>query len=112
MKAIQLVPRPQEKRPFRANQHFYIPEQGGCYVLSTFDETIVYIGLSKNLSRRFDEHLDSPKKTEPTRLGRAVWFHWLICKNLEQVERTWLNAHEISEGELPCLNKHHSPLPM
>jgi len=112
MKAYDLVPRPQEKRPFRANQRLYIPEQSGCYVLSTLDETIVYIGLSNFLSRRFSEHLDNPEKTGPTPFGKAVWFHWLICKNLEQTERTWLNAHEVDEGKLPYLNKHHSPLHM
>lgn len=112
MKVFELAPRPRGKRPFRSNQHLNIPEQSGCYVLSAFDETIIYIGLSNSLSRRFDQHLDNPEKTGPTPLGRAIWFHWLVCKNTEQVERTWLNMHEISEGELPCLNKNHSPLPM
>ena len=112
MKVSQLIPQPPNKRPFRENQHIHIPLQSGCYVLSNLDETIIYIGLSKCLVHRFNQHLDNNEKTGLTPLGRAIWFHWLLWENLEQLERTWLNIHEIAEGKLPCLNTNRSPLPM
>ncbi len=110
MKVSALFPSPQEKIPFKENQRLHVPLQSGCYILSNLDEIILYIGLSHRLSDRFIQHLDTPDKTAPTTLGRAVWFHWLLYANFEKLERTWLNAHEIAEGRLPILNKYHSPI--
>ena len=112
MNVSQLVPLPSNRRPFQENQRMRIPSQSGCYVLSNLGETIIYIGLSDCLVRRFTQHLDNNEKTGLTPLGRAIWFHWLVYDNLEQLERTWHNIHEIAEGELPYLNTKHSPLPM
>ncbi len=110
MKVRDLSPQPQCKLPFRGSFYLRVPSQSGCYVLSNFAGTILYIGLSKCLVRRFNQHLESPDKTAPTPLGKAFWFHWLLYENIEKLERTWLNAHEIAEGKLPHLNSHRSPL--
>lgn len=111
MKVSDLFPQPQEKIPFKANQRTRVPPQSGCYIISNLDETILYVGLSKSLAHRFIQHLDASDKTAPTILGVAVWFHWLLYEDIEKLERTWLNAHEVAEGKLPILNKYRSPVP-
>lgn len=82
-----------------------MPEDSGCYVLTSFDGHILYIGQSKNLRRRFEEHLDNLAKTQATSQGRAVWFHWLLHKDLHlnALERGWLNEHAAVEGNWPIL---------
>ncbi|WP_420507426.1 GIY-YIG nuclease family protein [Nitratireductor aquimarinus] len=87
----------------------FVSEKSGCYVLATFQEDILYVGLTKNLRRRFGQHLDSPEKVATTAEGRAIWFSWLECAELEKVERTWLNSHARAHGVWPILNKVYSP---
>jgi hypothetical protein len=80
-------------------------------VLATFDEDVLYVGLAKNLGRRMGQHLDSPEKVNATSLGRAVWFFWLSCVELNKVERTWMNIYAQHHGTLPVLNKIYSATP-
>ena len=110
MKVSSLDPNPEQKVAFDLNQRLLVPSSSGCYVLSNIYETILYVGLSNCLARRFDQHLDSPDKTAQTPLGRAIWFHWLRYENLEMLERTWLNSHEVAEGKLPYFNSVRSPM--
>lgn len=110
MKVFNLFPRPDKKVAFKLSRRFLVPSSSGCYVLSNINETILYVGSSNCLMRRFNEHLDSPDKTAPTPLGRAIWFHWLCYENIKKLEKTWLNSHDIAAGELPYLNKLHSPM--
>lgn len=79
-------------------------------MLSSFDRTVIYIGLSKNIRRRMNEHLDNPEKTGETPLGRAIFFYWLEDAELNKIERTWLNIHIQHEGALPILNSIYSPV--
>ncbi|MEX0955029.1 MAG: GIY-YIG nuclease family protein [Rhizobiaceae bacterium] len=109
MKVCDLTPRPVAKEPFRRAQIRFVSEKAGCYVLATFEEDILYVGLASNLRRRFGQHLDTPEKVAATDNGRAVWFFWLECADLEKVERTWLNSHAIVHGVWPVLNKVYSP---
>ncbi|EIM72617.1 hypothetical protein A33O_18244 [Nitratireductor aquibiodomus RA22] len=109
MKVGDLSPRPAAKEPFRRSQMRFVTEKSGCYVLATFDEDMLYVGLAKNLRRRFGQHLDTPEKVTATANGRAVWFFWLECADLEKVERTWLNSHALAHGAWPILNKVYSP---
>ena len=112
MKVDKLHPRPQEKVPFQLSAYLQVPEDSGCYVLTSFKERILYIGQSKNLRRRFEEHLDNLAKTQATSQGRAVWFHWLLHKelHLNALERGWLNAYVAIEGNLPVLNAVSPPV--
>ena len=110
MKVFNLIPHPDEKIAFQPSHRLLVPSSSGCYVLSNIDETILYVGLSNCLARRFDQHLDSPDKTAQTPLGREIWFHWLRYENLEMLERTWLNSHEVAEGKLPYFNLVRSPM--
>jgi hypothetical protein len=109
MNVDDLVPRPDHRLRFRLSDQKFVPNQSGCYVLSTFAGEVLYIGLTVNLFRRVGDHLDSPAKTAETALGRAIWFHWLETVDRERVERTWMNIHIQHEGCLPVLNRAYSP---
>lgn len=110
MNVDKLVPLPTGKEPFRRNRVIFLPETTGCYVLTSFDGTILYIGLSVNIRRRFGEHLDTPAKLALTDAGRAIWVHWITHADTNKIERTWMNIHISTEGRLPVLNGAYSPV--
>ncbi|MFO1424724.1 MAG: GIY-YIG nuclease family protein [Candidatus Competibacteraceae bacterium] len=109
MKLDLLVPLPHTSEPFRRNRERFIPAKPGCYALTTFEREVLYIGLTINLRRRINEHLDSAAKTELTARGRAVLVHWTETTEINKIERTWLNIHLLNEGCLPILNSVYSP---
>lgn len=111
MNISELVPAPSNSDAFRRHRERFIPEQPGCYVLTTFEREVMYLGLTKNLRQRFNEHLDNEQKTAVTKLGRAIFFWWLETEATNKVERTWMNIHIQHEGGLPLLNKVFSPTP-
>jgi len=112
MKVTELAPQPVEKVQFKLSSFKYVPQDNGCYILTTFDNRILYIGLAANLNSRFKQHLENPEKTNPTTDGKAIWFYYTTfdSKNLPKLERTWLNQFSNNHGRLPILNKVNSPL--
>ena len=112
MKIAELIPLPEDRVHFKLASFRSIPKETGCYLLTTFDNDILYIGLSNNLFDRFQKHLDSPDKRNPTKEGRAIWFYFTIYdpKNLPKLERTWLNQFTSKHGIRPILNKIDSPV--
>lgn len=112
MKIAELTPQPEDKVHFKLASFKSVPKETGCYVLTTFDNDILYIGLSENLNDRFKQHLDNPEKTNPTKDGKAIWFYFSIYnpKNLPKLERTWLNQFDAIHGRLPILNRVNSPV--
>lgn len=112
MKIEELKPFPSEKVLFSLASFKSVPKDSGCYVLTTFDNQILYIGLSDNLHKRFKQHLGNLEKTKPTKGGKAIWFYFMLYnpKNLEQLERTWLNHFSNVHGRRPILNKADSPV--
>jgi hypothetical protein len=112
MKIEQLIPRPIQKVQFKLGAFKYIPKETGCYILATFENDILYIGLSVNLFDRFQQHLANPEKISPTIEGKAIWFYFSIYDslNLPMLERTWLNQFVALHGKLPSLNKISSPI--
>ncbi len=111
MNLSELIPLPSHKRPFRLAHQKFVPAKPGCYVLTTFTEVVLYVGLAVDLRSRMKDHLDNPDKTETTQFGRAIWFHWFETPDLNKVERTWMNIHIQHEGCLPELNDVYSPTP-
>ena len=109
MNVEKLDPPPDNKKPFRRSHQKFVPDRAGCYVLTTFADVVLYVGLAVDLRRRMGEHLDSPGKIEETAIGRAIWFHWREDDQLNRLERTWMNIHIQSEGRLPVLNGVYSP---
>jgi len=112
MKVSELVPLPTDKVIFKLSSFKSVPKTAGCYILTTFEDYILYIGLSENLYDRFQQHLDNQEKTSPTKEGKAVWFYYLTYKvdNLPKLERTWLNQFNSNNGRHPILNKMNSPI--
>lgn len=110
MNIDQLIPQPYEKETFQRNRCRYVPDASGCYVLTTFLKQVLYIGLTTNLRRRMNEHLDNPGKTVNTTEGRAIFFYWIESKEMNKIERTWLNINIQNEGVLPKLNSIYSPV--
>lgn len=71
---------------------------------------VLYVGLTVDLRRRFEEHCDSSEKNATTTNGRVIWFSWLETKNIDKVERGWMTLHMAHEGLKPPLNKVFSPV--
>lgn len=110
MNVSTLTPLPDKREPFRRNRERFIPTVPGCYVLTTFEGVVLYIGLAVDLRRRLNDHLDSPAKTNLTEKGRAVFFYWIETDDTNKIERTWLNIHIQHEGTMPILNRIYSPV--
>jgi GIY-YIG catalytic domain len=112
MNISHLVPEPIRREAFRRSRQRFVPARSGCYVLTTFDGIVLYVGLTTSLRQRMGEHLDDPAKIQETKLGRAIWFYWIESAALEvqKIERTWMNIHTIHEGALPLLNRAYSPV--
>jgi len=112
MKVKEVIPLPKDKVHFKLAYFKSIPKEAGCYILANFYNDILYIGLSENLFNRFQEHLNNPEKTNSTEDGKAYWFYYLKydSKNLEGLERSWMNQYENVHGESPILNKISSPI--
>lgn len=112
MKLDELIPVPTDKVLFKRSSFKFVPRVDGCYVLTTFDNEILYIGLSNDLHERFLQHLDNPDKTKPTTDGKAIWFYFTTYdkKNLPKLERTWINSYVSRHGRLPIMNKVNSPV--
>lgn len=110
MNIIRLMPPPTGSDVFRRNRENFIPDRSGCYALTNFSKEVMYVGLTKNLRRRFNQHLESQLKTAITNLGKATFFWWIETEDVHKIERTWMNAHIQHEGALPLLNKVYSPI--
>lgn len=112
MKIDELTPTPKDKVQFKLASYKSVPQVNGCYILTTFDNEILYIGLAINLNNRFKQHLENPEKINPTSEGKAIWFYYTTydSKNLPKLERTWLNQFTNIHGQLPILNKVNSPI--
>ena len=106
----QLNPQPKSRERFHRSRQRFVPRKAGCYALVSFQGTVLYVGLARNLKRRFGDHLDDPKKTSNTADGRAFFFLWHECIALERIERTWQNECETVDGKLPVLNRIRSPI--
>ncbi len=112
MKVEELSPLPKDKVHFRHASFKFVPKEAGCYVLTTFDNDILYIGYSVNLNDRIKQHLDNPEKTNPTKEGKAIWFYFTTYdpQNLPKLERTWINHFVAMHGRFPIMNKVNSPV--
>ena len=113
MKVDKLNPKPNGKIDFNFMKLKGLTSEKGCYVLTSFESEIIYIGLANNLQRRLLEHFDSEKGKVVTKYGKVfyVYFVELIKEvDLGKTERGWINQFEIINGELPPLNKVRSPV--
>jgi len=112
MKVNQFVPQLDNRVEFSFRYHKFIPSEAGCYVLAAFDNEVLYVGLTEDLHGRFFDHRSNKEKCSQTPQGAAFWFYYLACneKELNRIERTWLNQHYDLHGRWPVLNKVPSPV--
>lgn len=112
MNISELIPSPSQKVRFNLADSIFIPKDSGCYVLTTFDNNVLYIGLSTNLYSRFLQHLNNNEKISPTKDGKAIWFYYekVGINELQKIERTWMNKFNSIHGRHPILNKIASPI--
>ena len=112
MKIDHVVPKPHSRLQFSLRFRKFVPKENGCYILTTFDNQVLYFGLTMNLYERFAQHWNTKSKREQTVAGRAFWFYYLICaeKDLARIERTWMNEYLELHGVLPILNRVYSPV--
>lgn len=112
MNISELVPSTEHKLLFQYKHLFLAPKVSGCYVLTTYDDKILYIGRTGNLHSRFKQHLANPEKVNPTSEGKAIWFHFRRVAEIEieKIERTWMQRHLCKYGCLPILNKVNSSI--
>ena len=97
---------------FTLRDRFRVPQVAGCYALAKFDGSLIYVGLSDNLLRRFGQHLDSPKKRSVSAIGRAWWFAYVVIQpnRIHRCERGWLEQHQAAHGCWPIFNLVASPV--
>lgn len=112
MKIEELVPKISQRLQFSFKDRKLVPKSVGCYALTNFEGDVLYVGLTDNLNRRFGQHRDTEEKRNATAHGKAFWFYYLICepKEVNRIERSWLNQHVSVHGSFPTLNKVSSPI--
>lgn len=112
MNAGRLLPQPTLRAQFSLRWAKDVPEAVGCYALTTFDQEIIYVGLTVNLRQRFKQHRDSDEKRGLTPKGRAFWFYYMLAtrEKIERIERGWINQHVELHGVRPALNRVDSPI--
>jgi len=112
MNVNELLPKPAFKVQLKLSHYFFIPKEAGCYILTTFNNDIIYVGASDNLFYRFQQHLNNDEKTDPNKGGKAIWFYYKIYDsgNLPTLERTWINQFVMNHGKFPMLNKINSSI--
>ena len=103
-----LIPSIDEKVEFVYAELYAVPEKSGCYILTAYDGTILYIGQSKNICKRMERHLDDNLKTKQTPWGVAFWLYYKLCDehDLSSLENGWLNQYmDKNKKKLPFFNK-------
>jgi hypothetical protein len=112
MNVSELTPAVLTRVAFNLREQKFVPNEAGCYVLATFEGTILYVGLTVSLNDRFRAHRNDDEKCRPTDLGRAFWFYYIPLpeRELARVERSWQNQHMVCDAALPPLNRVASPI--
>jgi excinuclease UvrABC nuclease subunit len=113
MNVTELNPKVLDKIEFQLNKVKFVPSMIGCYVITNFHHEIMYIGQTVNLKTRIQQHLENPEKTKLTQIGRAYYFYYKTIeqeKDLNKLERGWLNEYELKEGHIPILNSVRGPI--
>lgn len=84
-----------------------VVKASGCYCLTNASGDVLYIGQAVNLRRRLMQHFDSDKRGALTEYGRisVVWWRLEVAIRLDALERGWINAAMLSDGQLPPLNR-------
>lgn len=112
MKIDELDPKLKKRVQFGLKSKKLVPNFSGCYALVAFDGFVLYVGLASSLVSRFVQHCETKEKCDPTPDGKACWFYFLEVKpkELNRIERSWLNQFAAVHGRRPILNRVDSPM--
>lgn len=113
MKVTELNPKVFDKTEFLLNKVKFVPSMIGCYVITNFYNEIMYIGQTVNLKSRIQQHLEDQEKIKLTTIGKSYYFYYKTIdneKDLNKLERGWLNDFELKEGKIPILNSVRGPI--
>ncbi len=107
MKLTQLRISQYAKLVFDLRFSAQVHARAGCYILTSLDDDILYIGETKDLNRRFKEHLDDPRMTSMTSKGKAAWFVYFSVEPriLRKVESQLLFQVQANDRDIPPLNR-------
>lgn len=112
MKVEKLSPAPIKQAKFSWSHNKAVPDKPGCYVISTYNDDVLYVGLAtKSIRSRMGNHLDTPEKRKESALGVPFWFYYIERPSVEveSIERGWMNQAILEDGAMPTLNKVYSP---
>ena len=113
MKIEQLHPIPHRRTQFAWSHNVVAPSEPGCYALATYNLDVLYVGLaSASIRDRMCIHLDTEEKRKGGTQGVPFWLYYLLCpaKDVNRLERGWMNQSILIQGDIPTLNKIYSPL--
>ena len=112
MLVSDLLPKADGKVKFNYSALDKSPAESGCYIITTFDGTILYIGQSDNIRRRMEEHLDEKEKTKETPWGVSFWLYYKLYDKtkLNELEREWTNEYKLKMGKRPHFSKNDPPI--
>ena len=106
MKIGDLRPAVSLRERFHLSCRLLVPTDAGCYVLTSFDGEVLYVGLAKCLATRFEQHCNDGDKRRVVSGFKAAWFYYLRCSETElaRLERGWMSEYLDVHGALPPLN--------
>lgn len=113
MKVEQLVPLPEHQTRFAISHLAMVPDQPGCYALTTYSGDVLYVGLAtKSVRSRIGAHLEVPEKRKGSSTGVPFWVHYILrlATQVGPIERGWMNEAILRDGQMPPLNRVYSPL--
>ena len=89
-----------------------IADCAGCYCLTNAGGDILYVGQAVSVRQRLVQHFDSEKRTASTALGLVsrAWWRSESQHKLSALERGWLEAIRLRDGQLPALNRVSAPI--
>lgn len=91
---------------FQPESLHLVPNHPGCYVLSDWNDEILYIGKTNSLHRRMGEHLNNAQQGGFTYWNNVVWFDYVLLyfHQIDQTEQALLTQHQQQTGTYPVLN--------
>lgn len=113
MKVDTLSPLPDNRTQFAWSHHVVVPDEPGCYAIVTYNGDVLYVGLAtKSIRARMGSHLDTPEKRKVYSNGAPFWFYYLVrtSKEVNAIERGWMNQAILEDGDMPPLNRVYSPI--
>lgn len=111
MNISELIPPAQKHTSFELYNLNRIADGSGCYCLTNAAGDILYIGQAVSLRDRLIQHFDSSKRSALTPYGRIskAWWRAEDSIRLSALERGWLEAATLRDGQFPPLNRMSAP---